>query len=84
LFNGPCGGTTGEGSCEVDKDTDCIWYLIVKRLEERGDLERLAIIQPVKDWRTAGHGGPRKIIREDLMTDTDAEGEGEQAAGGEK
>lgn len=83
LFNGPCGGTTGEGKCEVHKETDCIWYLIVKRLAERGQLSRLESIQPAKDWRTAGHGGPRKIIREDLLMDEEEpEAEGEGTAGG--
>jgi len=85
LFNGPCGGTTGEGKCEVHSETDCIWYLIVRRLAERGQLERLDKVQPVKDWRTAGHGGPRKIVREDLlMTGDEPEGKAKEKAGGDK
>jgi ferredoxin len=85
LYNGPCGGTTGEGKCEVSSETDCIWYLIVDRLRERGQLERLEVIQPPKDWREGGHGGPQKIIREDLMKDKpeDAkEGEAGSEGGG--
>jgi ferredoxin len=83
LFNGPCGGTTGEGKCEVSKETDCIWYLIVNRLEERGEINRLEKVQPIKDWRTAGFGGPRKITREDLIIDEgEEEGESEATTGG--
>jgi ferredoxin len=26
LFNGPCGGTTLEGKCEVNSDVPCAWY----------------------------------------------------------
>ena len=38
LLNGPCGGTNN-GKCEVDKEKDCAWTLIYKRLEEQGRLE---------------------------------------------
>ena len=31
LFNGPCGGTN-KGSCEINKDQPCAWYLIYERL----------------------------------------------------
>jgi len=65
LMNGPCGGSSG-GKCEVDKETDCAWQLIVDRLKEWGQLERYETIIPIKDWRTSRHGGPRKRIREDL------------------
>lgn len=83
LFNGPCGGTTANGKCEVSKDIECIWYLITMKLKEQGNLDRLTKIQPVKDWRSAGHGGRRTIIREDLIMDSDEPGEaGESSAGG--
>jgi len=65
LLNGPCGGSQG-GRCEVDPEVECAWQLIVDRLTARGELEQLLEIQPPKDWSTAGHGGPRKIVREDL------------------
>jgi ferredoxin len=35
LLNGPCGGTT-HGKCEVNKENDCAWELIFKRLKEQG------------------------------------------------
>ncbi|MCK5560264.1 MAG: methylenetetrahydrofolate reductase C-terminal domain-containing protein [Thermoplasmata archaeon] len=66
ILNGPCGGTTADGKCEVDPDTDCAWLLIYRRLKDSGRLEEMEVIRPLKDWRPGGHGGPRKIVREDL------------------
>lgn len=65
LLNGPCGGSTN-GKCEVDRETDCAWHLIIDRLKELGQLERYREIIPVKDWSTSRDGGPRRRIREDL------------------
>ncbi len=65
LLNGPCGGSQN-GKCEIDPDIECAWQLIYDRLNALGELELLTNIQPPKDWRTARHGGPRKIVREDL------------------
>ena len=65
LLNGPCGGSS-EGKCEIDKDTDCAWHLIVDRLKESDQMERYEEILPVRDWRTSRDGGPRKRVREDL------------------
>jgi hypothetical protein len=41
--------------------------LIWKRAVEQGREEWLLEIQPAKDWSTSRDGGPRKIVREDLM-----------------
>lgn len=65
LLNGPCGGSTN-GKCEVDRETDCAWQLIIDRLKELGQLERYREIIPIKDWSTSRDGGPRRRIREDL------------------
>lgn len=65
LFNGPCGGSS-QGKCEVDKDTACIWQLIVEQLKVLGQMENYEAISPIKDWSTDRAGGPRKVIREDL------------------
>ena len=65
LLNGPCGGSSN-GKCEVDKEMDCGWQLIVDRLKELGQLDRYEEIIPVKDWTTSRDGGPRKRVREDL------------------
>ncbi len=65
LFNGPCGGSKN-GKCEIDAQVDCGWQLIYDRLKDLGQLEKLEIVQPVKDWSKSRDGGPRKRIREDL------------------
>ena len=66
LFNGPCGGSTG-GKCEIDPNVDCAWQLIWDRLKALGRTDLYSEIMPAKDWRTARDGGPRKIVREDLL-----------------
>ncbi len=67
LLNGPCGGSAN-GRCEVDPDKlDCAWQLIYDRLNKIGQLDRLNEVEPPKDWSTSRHGGPRKIVREDMV-----------------
>lgn len=65
LLNGPCGGSAG-GKCEVSKEVDCIWDMIVRKKMEHGRLEDLVRRKPAKDWRTARDGGPRRSVREEL------------------
>lgn len=65
LLNGPCGGSSG-GKCEVDRDLDCGWQLIIDRLKELGQMDRYSEIIPVKDWSFSRDGGPRRRVREDL------------------
>jgi len=65
LLNGPCGGST-KGKCEINKELDCAWQLIIDRLKELGRLEDYEELIPIKDWSTERAGGPRKVIREDL------------------
>jgi len=67
LLNGPCGGSM-DGKCEISKDVDCVWQLIIDRLGKLDRLEVLEEIFPIKDWSPAGHGGPRKMVREDLKS----------------
>lgn len=66
MLNGPCGGSQN-GKCEVNPDTDCGWQLIYDRLKALGKLAVLEEILPVKDWSTARDGGPRKVVREDVL-----------------
>jgi len=69
LLNGPCGGSAN-GKCELsgkDRTIDCAWDMIVRKLMERGELDKLLEIQPAKNWQTSRDGGPRRISREDLM-----------------
>ena len=65
LFNGPCGGSSA-GKCEISKDVDCVWHLIVEKQMELGELDKLVVLRPVKDWTSSRDGGPRKVVREDL------------------
>jgi ferredoxin len=66
LMHGPCGGSA-RGKCEISKEVDCIWDMIVKKKMEQGRLEDLIRAKPSKDWRTARDGGPRKSVREELV-----------------
>ncbi|MBU2499251.1 MAG: methylenetetrahydrofolate reductase C-terminal domain-containing protein [Proteobacteria bacterium] len=69
LFHGPCGGSAG-GKCEISKEVDCVWDMIVRKKMEQGRLEDLMKIRPDKNWKTSRDGGPRKQIRADLLEET--------------
>ena len=66
LMNGPCGGTRKDGKCELDENTDCVWNLIVERARTRGSLDSLTGVHKPKDWSNSRHGGPKRMLREDL------------------
>jgi ferredoxin len=66
VMNGPCGGST-QGKCEISKETDCAWQLIVDRMNALGTMAEYETLAPVKDWSTDRAGGPRKVVREDLQ-----------------
>ena len=66
ILHGPCGGSTN-GKCEIDKDLDCAWQLIIDRLKALGRLDDYEKISPLKNWSTDRAGGPRKVIREDIQ-----------------
>jgi len=59
LYNGPCGGTN-KGSCEINKDQPCAWYMIYERLSKQGRLDNLLVVRPVNDWRDQV---PRTLIQ---------------------
>jgi len=65
LMNGPCGGSVN-GRCEINPDVDCIWQMIYDRMGRLNRRQEMTAVAPIRDWSTAGHGGPRKQIREDL------------------
>lgn len=48
LLNGPCGGTNN-GKCEVDKEKDCAWTLIYRRLKDQDRLDLMKKYQPIMD-----------------------------------
>lgn len=66
LQNGPCGGS-GNGKCEINPDVDCAWQLIWDRLKALGAEKIYENNLPAKDWRASRDGGPRRIMREDLV-----------------
>jgi ferredoxin len=66
ILNGPCGGST-KGKCEIDKEIDCAWQLIIDRLKALDRLDEYEELCPLKDWSTDRAGGPRKVVREDVQ-----------------
>ena len=65
LFNGPCGGST-TGKCEISKETECAWQLVVDRLEALGCMDNYEKLMPLKDWSKDRSGGPRSFKLEDF------------------
>lgn len=59
LYNGPCGGTNN-GSCEIDEDQPCAWFMIYERLSRQGRLDCILKITPPNDWRDQV---PRTLIQ---------------------
>jgi hypothetical protein len=57
LLNGPCGGSQ-DGKCEVNTDIPCAWQLIIERLTELGQLDRLEKLVPPKNWNVSLTAGP--------------------------
>jgi ferredoxin len=66
ILNGPCGGSQN-GKCEINPELDCAWQLIYDRLKNLGQLHILKEIIPPKDWSKSRDGGPRRMIRKDLV-----------------
>src|SRR5574340_379284 len=62
LQNGPCGGTTAEGKCEINPETDCGWLLIYNKLKEQGNLDALKSYAAPKEALV--HPGQRTLSRE--------------------
>jgi len=55
-----------EGRCEINKNVDCVWQLIYDRMGRLNRQEEMKVSAPIRDWSVAGHGGPRKQLRDDL------------------
>ena len=60
----------------------CFWVLIVNRMKKLGTLERLGEILPARDWSTSLAGGPRRLVREDLVSAAEAAEKARTAASG--
>ncbi|MCF8109897.1 MAG: methylenetetrahydrofolate reductase C-terminal domain-containing protein [Desulfobacteraceae bacterium] len=66
LLNGPCGGSSN-GKCEINKELDCAWQLIIDRLKAIDRMDLYEKLFGIKDWSTDRAGGPRKVQREDVQ-----------------
>ncbi|MCD6390992.1 MAG: methylenetetrahydrofolate reductase C-terminal domain-containing protein [Dehalococcoidia bacterium] len=66
-MNGPCGGTTTVGKCEVDSTRDCAWVMIYRRLKELGELDDLSKIQEPHDWSKAVRPRSLEVEAIDLL-----------------
>lgn len=51
LRNGPCGGTSEGGYCEVFPERKCIWYRIYRRSRWLKRMDFLSRIERVHNWR---------------------------------
>ena len=49
MLNGPCGGSIN-GKCEISKDLDCIWDIIIEKFDKEKKLFLLKRIVEPKDW----------------------------------
>jgi len=70
LLNGPCGGSQG-GKCEIGGGRECAWQLIHDRLASRGEAYSLQELWLPRDWRSSHHGGPRQMVRAEVILSDD-------------
>ncbi|MDI6786311.1 MAG: methylenetetrahydrofolate reductase C-terminal domain-containing protein [bacterium] len=68
ILNGPCGGSS-KGKCEINQEIDCGWQLIYDRMKTLNKLHLLEEVASPKNWSTSRDGGPRKVVREDMVID---------------
>ena len=52
LVNGPCGGTSDSGKCEVCPDMECGWERIIQKLKAQGRLDVLRCPTQLHDFNT--------------------------------
>lgn len=50
LRNGPCGGTREDGTCEVFRDRQCVWYQIHSRSRILHRVSLLYKSNPIHNW----------------------------------
>ena len=55
IFNGPCGGTHPDGTCEVG-GVPCAWTAIHERLTAQGRLQEILAVRPAMGWIDKGPG----------------------------
>jgi ferredoxin len=59
----------GPGGRQVPEteDVECAWHLIHERLRAHDRLGQILSFREAKDWAVSRDGGPRRIVREDLL-----------------
>lgn len=74
LRNGPCGGVSPTGACEVFPDTKCVWVTAYERAEAAGHADDLLKLQRPVDHRRWGESSWVNYWQhrdDDLWTDDD-------------
>jgi len=59
LLNGPCAGHMDE-KCEVDREKDCTWVLIYKRMKESGQLDKFRAFRKPRNYQISTP--PQQIV----------------------
>lgn len=59
ILNGPCAGAKN-GKCEANKEIDCAWVLIYKRLERLQQLDKMRRYYPPRNFRAIPR--PKRIV----------------------
>lgn len=62
MRNGPCGGPSPQGKCEVYPDQPCIWVEIYKRARRFGLLKRVEKLQWPLDWSLQGSSAYGNVL----------------------
>ena len=60
LLNGPCAGHM-DGKCEVDREKDCVWVLIYKRMKDLGQLDKFREFRKPRNYQIST--APQQIVR---------------------
>jgi len=71
ILNGPCAGTKN-GKCEANKEADCAWILIYKRLERLQQLDKMRRYYPPRNFRAIPR--PRRIVNKANVVAGDSDG----------
>ena len=61
LLNGPCAGHMDE-KCEVDREKDCAWVLIYKRMKDMGQLDKFRAFRKPRNFQIST--SPQQIVWE--------------------
>ncbi len=59
LLNGPCAGHM-DGKCEVDREKDCAWVLIYKRMKDLGQLDKFREFRKPRNYQIST--APQQIV----------------------